>query len=526
MESKHPSLLREPSNLIGGTWSPVPGGAVRSVNPARPEEIVWSGSPSVSAVADAVQAARNAAAAWAATPVGERESVLRRFQVICTERQEAIRNLIRDETGKVSWDAAQEAALLASKVDITLDDSPTSPRRRVSPFSTTVTATREGKAWFRPHGVMAVIGPYNFPMHLPNGHIVPALLMGNTIVFKPSDKAPGCGQMLAELFHEALDQAGAPPGVFNLVQGGADVAAATASHPGLDGILFTGSWTVGRRILEANLDRPSRLLALEMGGNNPAVVMDDANVSMALAECVRSAFITTGQRCTCTRRIIVHEKIADSFLSAVVRAAGALVVGDPRAGEPVFMGPIISAEARRNVLEYQSALRRAGAEVLLEARETDLPGKGWYITPGVVRVTGFHNGMPVRGPGCPEFDAGCDMEVFGPIVRICVVRSLDEAIRQANATNFGLAASIFTGDPAAASRFTAECRAGCVNVNCGTAGASSRLPFGGVGLSGNHRPAGAFSLDYCAYPVAGLFETGDQAAATPGMTIDSAWLRS
>lgn len=436
-----------------------------------------------------------------------------------------IADLIRDETGKVTWDARQEAALLVSKVEITLEDSPESPRRRVLPFEVSVSATRQGRAWFRPHGVMAVIGPYNFPMHLPNGHIVPALLMGNTIVFKPSDKAPGCGQALAELFQEALDHAGAPSGVFNLVQGGADIAAATASHPGLDGILFTGSWPVGRRILEANLDRPSRLIALEMGGNNPAVVMDDADLGLALAECVRSAFITTGQRCTCTRRIIVHERIADRFIGAVCRAAGALVIGDPRSDGPVFMGPIISDEARRNVLEYQSALRRAGAEVLLESRALDLPGMGWYVTPGVIRVNGFHNGSPVRGPGSPEFDAGCDMEVFGPIVRVCVVRSLDEAIRQANATNFGLAAAIFTGDCAAAERFALECRAGCVNVNCGTAGASSRLPFGGLGLSGNHRPAGAFSLDSCAYPVAGLFESGAEAASVPGMTIDPSWLK-
>jgi succinylglutamic semialdehyde dehydrogenase len=516
----HPSLRHEPSNLISGEWRAIPGRAVRSLNPARPTGAVWEGSPTVDAVSPAVESARRALPEWASWPMERRVAVLRRFQKLCAARGDDAAGLIADETGKVMWDAKAEAGLLGAKVDITLDDSAVGAMRRVSPIEVPVSPTRVGRAWFRPHGVMAVVGPYNFPMHLPNGHIVPALALGNTVVFKPSDKAPASGQMLAELLQEALEAEGAPAGVLNLLHGAADVASNLVGHAGVDGILFTGSWPVGRRILEANLDRPSRIIALEMGGSNPAVVMDDADFRQALVECVRCAFISTGQRCTCTRRIIVHEKIAPRFIPALCKAASSLIVGDPRATHPVFMGPIIGQQARRAVIEYQTALRRAGGEVLVPCTEIDMPGGGWFISPGVVRVDRFHNGVAVGGPSCREFDAGCDIEVFGPIVRVCVVRDLDEAIAQANATNFGLAASIFTRDEASIARFLAESRAGCVNINCGTAGASSKLPFGGLGLSGNHRPAGSFSVDYCAYPVASMVERGAEATVPAGMKVE------
>lgn len=514
--TRHASLSRDPSDLIGGQWIAHAHAGLRSRNPARPDDVIWSGDARVDHVSRAIDAAAQALPAWAAAPMEKRIAVLRRFQANCKSRLSAITTLIRDETGKVQWDAATEASLLGAKVDITLDDSPTGAMRRVTAFDVPVSPTRTGRAWFKPHGVMAVVGPYNFPTHLPNGHIVPALAMGNTIVFKPSDKAPACGQLLAELFDDALRAEHAPPGVLNLVHGASDVASSLVSHPGLDGILFTGSWPVGRRIMEANLDRPSRLVALEMGGNNAAVVMDDADLRQAVVECVRGAFITTGQRCTCTRRIVVHEAIAPRFIAALCKAASNLIVGDPDASHPVFMGPIITGQARAAVLEFQASLARAGAEVLVPSTPIDSPTRGWYLSPGVVRVERF---TPT------ERDAGCDIEVFGPLVRVAVVRSLDEAIEQANATRYGLAAAIFTKNQAAAQRFLHECRAGCINVNTGTAGASSKLPFGGLGLSGNHRPAGAFSLDYCVYPVAAMTESGPDAPLPTGMMLDDAWLR-
>lgn len=512
----HPSLPGPAANLIGGEWKPIAGADLRSMNPARPSEVVWSGTPDREHLAKAVECARSAFPAWSNTPFDDRAKVLRKFKTLCLQHADSLATLIRDETGKPMWDARAEADLLASKVDITLDSGPTSPLSRVSGYELQVTQTRIGKTWFRPHGVMAVIGPFNFPAHLPNGHIVPALAMGNTIVLKPSDKSPAVGQFLAWLLDSAFKSEGAPRGVVNLVHGGADIASALTAHDDIDGILFTGSWPVGRRIMQANLDRPGRILALEMGGNNPAVILHDADLPQAVIECVRSAFISCGQRCTCTRRLIVHHAVAAKVLPAVCKAAASLIIGSPDAPHPVFMGPLISEAARQSVLNAQLSLQRAGGETLVPCTIPDVPATGWYITPGVMRVDRFTRG---DSGGC-----GADLEVFGPFLRVAIARDLDDAIEQANATDFGLAAAIFTKDPAAADRFRNECRAGCINENCGTAGASSRLPFGGLGKSGNHRPAGAFSLDYCAYPVAGMVERGTSAALATGMRFDDAWL--
>lgn len=520
MTAHHASLRHDPADLIGGRWTAPPAGGPRiaSHNPAHPERVLWSGSTAVTHVGQAVAAARAALPEWSRCGRERRFAVLRRYRALCVEHAQRIADLICDETGKVMWDARAEAGALPAKVDITLDESEGGPLRRVADFELSLGGTRTGRCWFRPHGVMAVLAPFNFPAHLANGHIVPALAMGNTVVLKPSDKTPATGQIIAELLDEALRTEGAPPGVVNLVQGGADVARALSGHDEVDGILFTGSWPVGRQILEANLDRPGRIVALEMGGNNAAAILPDADLRQAAIECVRSAFVTTGQRCTCTRRILVHEAVARKFIPALCKAASNLIVGDPRAEHPVFMGPLIGESARRSVLEFQAAAAARGGRVLVESTAPD--GEGWYMTPGVLEVERFVTGDGRRD----RLEAGSDIEIFGPLVRVCVIRSLDEAIEQVNATGFGLAASIFTRDAKAVERFLHETRAGCVNVNTGTAGASSKLPFGGLGRSGNHRPAGSFSLDYCAYPVAGMIETGDAAQTPPGMRFEDDWL--
>lgn len=511
----HPSLEHAPSNLIGSRWVPIPGAAITSRNPARPATIVHSCDARPDHVDAAVTAATAAFKPWSRWPLERRMAVLRRFAKLAGEREGPLADVLCDEIGKVLWECKQEAALLATKVDITLDEAPEGGRRRISPFSFAISPTRQARCTFRPHGVMAVLGPYNFPLHLPNGHIVPALLAGNTVVFKPSDKAPACGQALVELFDRALRDEGAPAdgaGVVNLVQGGAEVAAALVAHPGIDAIAFTGSWPVGRRILEANLDRPGRIAALEMGGNNPAVVMPDADLRQAAIEIVRCAFNTTGQRCTSTRRAIIHESVAARLIPAICKAATQVIVGDPRATHPVFCGPIINEPSRQAVFDFQSrAAQGAGAEVLVQSTPMTAPGcnGGFFLTPGVVR-------MPA--------DSRDDTEVFGPMLQLFVVKDLDSAIQRANATRYGLAASIFTHDAANIERFLAECRAGCVNVNTGTAGASSKLPFGGLGHSGNHRPAGSFALDYCAYPVAAMVESAGAATIAEGMRFEDGWI--
>lgn len=510
-------------NLIAGERRSLAGDAFVSTSPADPSRVIWSGAPRLADLHDAVGAARAAAEEWAVSPIERRIEVLRAFQSIAASRAEEMGALISAETGKAIWDSMGEAKLLAGKVDVTLATGEHSGRSRVTSYETPLSETRMGVCSYRPHGVLAVLGPFNFPAHLPNGHIVPALLTGNTIVFKPSDKTPAVGQLLGEMFTEAIEQVGAPKGVFNLVQGAAEIAAPLASHEGVDGVLFTGSWPVGRRILEANLDSPGRIVALELGGNNPAVVMPSADLKNAVIECVRAAFITTGQRCTCTRRIVLHREIADAFIKAFCKATSNLIIGDPNGigggsrNQPVFMGPIITAEARQAVLDAQAQLIAAGGESLVTATAMEHPSGGHYVTPGVVAVQEF---VAREDGGHP----GSDFEVFGPLVRIAIVDDLEGAIRQANATRYGLASSIFTSDQGEMDRYLARAKAGCVNINTGTAGASGKLPFGGIGLSGNHRPAGAYSLDYTAYPVASMVERAPQPTMMPGMHFEDSWL--
>ncbi len=494
-------LAHPPSDLIGGQFlalrpSAVAGSSelVASHDPAHPAIKVWSGAAEHSHVDLAVKAARTAGRGWIDAGQDFRRAALMRWRDVLTSNEDRIARLITFETGKTLAESRLEAKALADKVSITLEAQSTS---RIAGFDFAVNPTRRGICAFRPHGVMAVFGPFNFPAHLPNGHFVPALLAGNTAVFKPSERTPAVGQLLAEL----ADLAAFPPGVFNVISGGPQVAAKLSDHPDIDGILFTGSWITGRRILAANLDRPGRMIALEMGGSNAAIVCADCHLKQAVIECVRSAFATAGQRCSCTRRIIVDASIADTFIPLFAKVASTLLIGSGDSNEPIFMGPLISSAARESVLAFQSRKVREGAVSILSSSK--LEREGWFLTPGVMQVQ--------------RFDIMTDEEVFGPLVQIAVASDDDDAIIQANASQFGLAAAIFTASEERWKRISPHIRAGCINWNVGTAGASSRLPFGGLGRSGNNRPAGALSLDYCAAPIAQLEERTDAVTLPQGM---------
>lgn len=494
------ALAHPPSDYIDGQFVAIDGDSVISTDPADPDHIIWKGSPKIEHIDAAIVAANKALRQWAATTLEDRIAAIKRWQNVTRDYAEKLASLITSEMGKTLAESKFEASALAGKVDITLDDI---SMNRVKEYEVTVSETRKGLCRYKPHGVMAVIGPFNFPAHLPNGHFVAALLMGNTIILKPSEKTPAVGQMLGEMMH----QAELPTGVFNVVQGAAEISKHLVNHQDIDGILFTGSWNVGRRIVEANLDRPGRLIALEMGGNNPAVVMNDCHLKQAVVECVRASFATTGQRCTCTRRIIVQREISEKFIPAFCKATSTLIVGAGNSNEPVFMGPLVSEAAVNDVLKFQDELVNNGGQVLVEATKIDRPGH--FISPGVVQVD--------------KFTKDRDCEVFGPLVQISIVDDLDQAIKQANATRYGLAASIFTTDDAAYEKFFQRAKAGCINRNTGTAGASGKLPFGGLGLSGNHRPAAAYATDYCAYPVANMVEQSSNAAIPNGMYWDDSW---
>ncbi len=501
-EAFHRGLLaHQASDLIGGRFYPLPSVAVAgtservaSHDPAHPSLEVWSAAAELAHVDIAVDAARKAGRLWHDGGVEKRRAALMRWRDVVTANEDRIAGLITLETGKTLAESRLEAKALADKVSITLEEQSAS---RIAGFDFVVNPTRRGICAFRPHGVMAVFGPFNFPAHLPNGHFVPALLSGNTVIFKPSERTPAVGQLLAEL----ADAAAFPPGVFNVISGGPQVAAKLSDHPDIDGILFTGSWNTGRRILAANIDRPGRMIALEMGGSNPAIVCADCHLKQAVIECVRSAFATAGQRCTCTRRIIVDAAIAADFIPLFAKVASTLLIGAGDSDEPIFMGPIISSAAREAVLAFQSRRLREGAVSILPA--TKLDREGWFLSPGVMQVQ--------------RFDMMTDEEVFGPLVQIAVAADDDDAVVQANASQFGLAAAIFTSSEERWQRMSAHIRAGCINWNVGTAGASSRLPFGGLGRSGNNRPAGALSLDYCAIPIAHLEERTDAVTLPQGM---------
>ena len=329
---------------------------------------------------------------------------------------------------------------------------------------------------------MAVFGPFNFPGHLPNGHILPALLAGNCVLFKPSEQTPLVGQIYDELWRNTgLAEAG----VFQLLQGGRDTGAMLANHRDIDGLLFTGSFEAGVSLNRAVVENPGKIVALEMGGNNPLVVAGVSDVRAAAYWTIQSAFVTAGQRCSCARRLIVVEG-AEPFLDQLIDMSRAIRVGPYTNSPEPFMGPVISQQSAQRVLAAQDNLLKRGAKPLLAMKNLD--GRA-LLSPGILDVTGIDRS---------------DVEIFGPLLQVIRVRDLDEAIREANNTRYGLAAALFSDERAMYETFFRKIRAGVVNWNRPTTGASGGLPFGGIGRSGNHRPSGYFAVDYCAYPVASM----------------------
>ena len=451
----------------------MPAEILRSTNPAT-GDVVWEGAiASPAEITAAMASARAALPGWASTPLEARLTVLSGFKTQLEARAGEIAEMISRETGKPAWEGRAEAASMVAKIaaSIAAHTERTGEKRSAQPF---------GEAVLRhhPHGVMAVLGPYNFPGHLPNGHIVPALLAGNTVVFKPSELTPGTGAIMAE----AWAASGLPAGVFNIVQGGRATGEALLAQD-IDGLLFTGSAEAGAHFRRIFAERPKVMLALELGGNNPLVVWD-GDVEEAASVVVQSAFITTGQRCSCARRLIIPQgAFGDALVDAVSALADRLVVGAWDSAPEPFMGPLISdaaaAAAHRAVAALGAPAIRAFSGI---AGQRDA-----FVTPAIYDVTG--RDVP-------------DEEIFAPVLQVRRVGSFDEAIRAANATRFGLSAGLVSGDDALWARFVGEVRVGVINRNRPTTGAAGTMPFGGLGESGNHRPGAYYAADYCAYPVA------------------------
>lgn len=443
---------------------------------------------------ECVARARAAWPAWATLPLANRIEQMRRFANHVRKVADEFAELIARETGKPLWEARTEVDAVVGKVEISINAY--AERTGSKKFDSAL----QGRAAVRhkPHGVMAVLGPYNFPAHLPNGHIVPALIAGNVVIFKPSEKTPAVGAFLVDCFHKA----GIGEDVIQLAIGAVEEGKALVSHRDIDGVLFTGSVQAGVAINRALATNPAKIVALEMGGNNPIVVIDTPMLADAATLIVQSAFTTAGQRCTAARRLIVLDRLYDPLMAELLKLTDRLIVDEPFADPQPFMGPVIDNSTAEKLLESFVHLLTHGGKPLrnLKRLRENLP----FLTPGIIDTTNM-----AERP---------DVELFGPILQVVRVADFAAAIAEANNTRFGLSASLIGGSPEDFELFWNSVRAGIINWNRPTNGASSAQPFGGVGLSGNHRPAAYYAADYCAYPVASTEMEQPRASIHIGLT--------
>lgn len=484
--------------FIGGHWEAGTGEPLLSSQPVT-GAILWRGATAAPADIDAaMSAARDGFRRWRRYSLEQRRAILQRFAELLEQNRETLADAIGAETGKPLWESLTEVTAMVGKVVISL-----AAYQQRTGVHESDSAAGHAVLRHRPHGVVAVFGPYNFPGHLPNGHIVPALLAGNAVVFKPSEQAPAVAELTVRLWQ----QAGLPDGVLNLVQGARATGVALAAHPGLDGLFFTGSSAVGQQLHRQFAGQPEKILALEMGGNNPLIVDQVRDIDGAVHHALFSAFVSAGQRCTCARRLIVPAGAnGDRFLARLVEVAERIRIDAYDAEPQPFMGSVISNQAADNLLAAQDNLLQGGGRALLKMtrQQAGTP----LLTPGLIELTGVA-GVP-------------DEEYFGPLLSVYRSADFAQALVLANATRFGLAAGLLSDDRACYEQFLDVIRAGIVNWNRPLTGASSAAPFGGVGASGNHRPSAYYAADYCAWPMASLeAETSAvPAALSPGLSFD------
>ncbi len=485
------------THYIAGAWQPGQGEPLQSLDPVS-QAVIWQGQGATAEQVDAaVAAARAAFPAWASRSLDERIAVLERFAASLKAHAEALGHCIGEETGKPLWETATEVTSMVNKVAISIQSYRERTGEKSGPLADATAVLRH-----KPHGVVAVFGPYNFPGHLPNGHIVPALLAGNCVVFKPSELTP----KVAELTVKCWIEAGLPAGVLNLVQGARETGVALAANAGIDGLFFTGSSRTGNLLHAQFAGRPDKILALEMGGNNPLIVDQVADVDAAVYTIVQSAFISAGQRCTCARRLLVPVGAwGDALLARLVQVAGQIRVGRFDAQPAPFMGSVISLQAAAQLLQAQQDLLAKGATTLLAMTQPE--ANAALLTPGIIDVTAVAERI--------------DEEFFGPLLQVIRYADFDAAIAEANATQYGLAAGLLSDSQARYEDFWLRSRAGIVNWNKQLTGAASTAPFGGIGASGNHRASAYYAADYCAYPVASLecASLSLPTTLTPGVTL-------
>lgn len=478
-------------------------GEFKAISPGDLKDVISHLEYRYDHIERATKAARDAFPKWAKTPAEERYKLLRKLKDVYTAHADVLAQTIARETGKPLWDATGEAKAMIAKIDVTIDHS---MRLVKEERFANVLPGVEGVITHQARGVMAVLGPFNFPGHLPNGHIVPALATGNTVVFKPSELTPMTGQLMAQLFEKAEF----PKGVFNLIQGESETGKRLVADENVDGVLFTGSYETGLKIKQKTVEQYWKILALEMGGKNATIVWDDAELNKAIYETTIGAFMSTGQRCSCTSRIILHDSIADKFIDKFYETAKKLTIGHWK--ENPFMGPLINAAAVEKYVRFQEIASREGADRLMRGKVLDSTShKGYYVTPSICVVDRFREDSVYQ-----------KSEIFGPNVAIYRTSDFDEALKINSSTGFGLVTSVFTKKRALYEETVLRGRSGLVNWNRTTNGASSKLPFGGLGKSGNDRAAADFAVQYCTVPVASLEDPTpfDPKAAPPGLSFE------
>jgi succinylglutamic semialdehyde dehydrogenase len=483
-------------NYIDGKWTTGYGKTFSSINPTT-KQVVWANaSASASDVARAVKAAESAFDAWSSLKFSERARFLETYAQAVKESRDMLQLAISQETGKPLWEAKNEVNSIANKITISIEAYKQRCSEKTVPQTHATSVTRH-----HPHGVLAVLGPFNFPGHLPNGHIVPALLAGNTVVFKPSEFTPLVGELLIKCF----EKASFPNGVINLVQGGAETGKALSTHEQINGLLFTGSLPTGLSLMKAFADKPGKILALELGGNNPLIVTDFEDETAAIYTTIQSAFLTTGQRCTCARRLILlKEKKHDAFLNRLIRTTRALTFGPYDAQPEPFMGPLIHERAVVKAILAQGAIEAGGGKPLLKMEQQG--EESCFISPGLMDTT--------------DLKEPWDEEIFAPFLQVIRVDNLEEAIKAANRTGYGLSAGLISRKKEEYDLFYRKIRAGVVNWNTPLTGASSEAPFGGIKNSGNNRPSALYAADYCAYPVASLESSTLSLPKSPAPGVD------
>ena len=452
-------------HYIDGAWVPGAGSPITSSNPARPDEVVAQGLQAGPAeVEQAMTAAVAAKREWARTPAHERGAVLLRAAVVIEQNAEAWGLELAREEGKTRAEgqgevlrAAQIFRYYGNDGDRTAGEIFSSPRRGEK-----ILVTR------KPLGVVGVVTPFNFPIAIPAWKIAPALAYGNTVVWKPASTVP----LLALRLAQALDAAGLPAGVLNLLIGPGSMGNSIVEHPALDGLTFTGSTGVGRRLAAEAAGRGVPVQA-EMGGKNAAVVLADADLELAAEQVMLGAFRSTGQKCTATSRLIVAEAIADEFLATLAERANALAVGDP-ADPTVQMGPVVNDGARKSISDGIDTALSQGARLIAGGQKYDDGdlASGYFIPPTILEL-----------PADQELDVWRE-ELFGPVLAVRRAATVEQAFELANDSEFGLSAALFTQDVTRALDAIDDLDVGILHVNSESAGADPHVPFGGAKKSG------------------------------------------